>query len=98
MWCRILCVGIFARLSRFIHFAYIDCVNFVLVCVFVITLDAATMTKNRSTPFQSHHAVEFSLCICESSAGNIPMVVTLVCQFFPVLGKEEAAVIRKRSQ
>ena len=38
-----------------------------------------SMSKKHNTPFQSHHAVEFSLRVCERSAGTIPNVVTTVC-------------------
>ena len=50
------------------------------------------------TSFQSHHAVELSLQICKRSAGSSTTVVTTVCQFYEVIGKEEAVVGRKRSR
>ena len=56
------------------------------------------MSKKRNTPFQSHHAVEFGLRICERSAGASPAVITTVCRFCEVFGKEEAVVGRKRSR
>ena len=79
MWHQILCVGIFAQLSKFIHFAYIDLIYSVLVCLFVTTLYTGAMDEKGNTPFHIHHAVEFGLHICERSAGSSPMVVTGVC-------------------
>ena len=51
----------------------------------------------RNTPFQSRHDVEFGLRICERSAGASTTVVTRVCQFCKVFGKEEAVVGSKHS-
>ena len=50
---------------------------------------------NRNTPFQSRHAVEFGLQICERDAGASSTVVKTVCRFCKVFGKEEAVVERK---
>ena len=58
------------------------------------------MSKKRpkgNTPFQSLHAVEFGLRICEHSAGDSTTVVTTVCRFCEVFGKEESVVERKHS-
>ena len=51
----------------------------------------------RNTPFQSHYDVEFGLRICERSAGASSTVVTTVCRFCEVFGKEVAVLERKRS-
>ena len=68
-----------------------------LVSVFVTTLDADVMSKNCNAPLQSHHAVEYGLWICKRSEGATPVVVTAVCRFCEVFGKEEAVVGIKRS-
>ena len=86
-WCQILSVGIFSSLSHLIRFSSINYIHFVLVCVFVATLGPADMDKQLNTPFQSCHAVEFFLRICERSAGANPVVVMAVCQFCEVFGK-----------
>ena len=46
----------------------------------------------RNMHFQSRHAVEFGLRICKRSAGASTIVVTTVCRFCEVFGKEEAVV------
>ena len=56
------------------------------------------MSKKRNTPFQSQHAVEFGLLICECSAGSCTTVVTTVCQFCEVFVKEESVVGIKRGR
>ena len=59
------------------------------------------MSKKRpkhNTPLQSRHAVEFGLRIYEHSAGASSIVVTTVCQFCEVFGKEESVVERKHSR
>ena len=58
-----------------------------LVCVFVMTLDATFMAKKRNLPLQCHHAVEFGMWICECSAGAIPVAVTEICQLCEVFIK-----------
>ena len=52
----------------------------------------------RNTPFQSRHALEFGLRISKRSAGASSTVVTVVCRFCEVFGKEESAEERKRSR
>ena len=52
----------------------------------------------RNTPFQSRHADEFGLRICERSTGASSTVVTTVCRFCEVFVKEEEVVERKRSR
>ena len=71
----------------------------------VTTLDVAVappcrrMSKKRKTPFQSYHAAEFGLRVCERAAGESTAVVAVACRFCEVFGKEEAtAVGRKRSR
>ena len=64
-------------------------------CVFVTILAASVVTKQHNTPFQSHHAVGFSLRICERSAGVSPVVVTAVWRLCEVYIKEEAVVVSK---
>ena len=44
----------------------------------------------RNTTFQSHHDLELGLRISERSAGASSTVVTVVCRFCKVFGKEEA--------
>ena len=71
-------VGIFTHLSRF--------------CVVRCCHLSPCRRMKHNTPVQSHHAVEFSLRICERSAGTSTTVVTTVCQFCEVFGKEESVV------
>ena len=78
MWCRILCVGIFDHLINLINFAYISCITFVLLCIFVMPLYSAVMDKKGNKTFQSHNVVDFGLWICDISAGTSPVVVTVV--------------------
>ena len=49
-------------------------------------------SPKRNTPFQSCHAVEFGLQVCERSAGTSSIVVTTVYQFYEVFGKEESVL------
>ena len=52
----------------------------------------------RNTPFQSFHALDFVLRIIKSITGARSTVVTVVCRFCEVFGKDEAVEERKRSR
>jgi hypothetical protein len=54
--------------------------------------------KKHDMPFQAHHVAEFGLRICERVVGNSTAVVTTVCRFCEVFGKEESEVGMKRGR
>eukprot|EP00171_Calliarthron_tuberculosum_P001131 IDg1131t1 len=54
--------------------------------------------QKRNTPFQTHHAAEFGLRICQHAAGDSTAVIAVACRFCEVFGKGEPAVGMKRSR